>query len=251
MIFDTHTHYYDEAFDEDRDELLASMEAGGVGRMVSASEDRASSLRTLELTRRYDFIYGAVGIHPEDVDRETDFSWVRPMLDDPRICAIGEIGLDYHWDTDRTRQHQVFRGQLELALETDTPVVIHSREAAQDTLDIMKECGGDRLSAVMHCFGYEAEMARRFLDLGYYLGVGGVVTYKNGRKLKEVVRMMPMDRLLLETDCPYMAPVPYRGRRNCSLYLHEVVAEIAALRGMTETEVERITWDNANRFYRI
>ena len=251
MIFDTHAHYYDEAFDADREELLSSMADGGIGRIVNASEDRASSEKVIALTQRYDFMYGAVGIHPEDVEHERDISWIRPMLSEPKIAAIGEIGLDYHWDTPRDLQHRIFAEQLELALETDTPVIIHSREAAQDTYDIMKECGGDRISAVIHCFGYEKEMAARFMDLGYYIGVGGVVTYKNGRKLKEVVEAMPMDRLLLETDCPYLSPVPYRGKRNCSLYLHEVVDEIGRLRGLSAAQIEDITWENANRFYRI
>ena len=251
MIFDTHAHYNDKAFDEDREELLAAMAVHGVGRIVNASEDHATSLETIELTRQYDYIYGAVGIHPEDVDHETDTSWIPELLDEPKICAIGEIGLDYHWDTPRDLQHQVFREQLQLALELDRPVIIHSREAAADTYDIMREMGGDRLQAVLHCFGYEKEMAKRFLDLGYYIGIGGVVTYKNGRKLKEVAEYMPLERMLLETDCPYLSPVPYRGKRNSSLYLPEVVAEICALRGIPAAELEQATWDNANRFYRL
>lgn len=254
MIFDSHAHYDDEAFDGDRDELLAGLAAQGVGAVVNVSADLISADTTLELTNKWDFIYGTAGVHPSDTEKldRAGMEHLEQILSQPKIAAVGEIGLDYHWpDPERGLQQEWFYAQLELAKSHDAPIVIHSREAAKDTFDIMKAAGGAGLSAVIHCFSYEKEMAREFLRLGYYIGIGGVLTFKNARKLREVVAYMPMEAMLLETDCPYMAPVPFRGKRNDSAKLHEVVRAISQIRGISDEEVEAITWQNACRFYRI
>ena len=254
MIFDTHAHYDDRAFDGDREELLGSLEGQGIGRVVNIACSLPSIRRTIELAEKYSHLYGAAGVHPTDTGElcEENFDEIRQALAHPKIVALGEIGLDYHWDEpERPIQRKWFERQLDLAGETGMPVVLHSREAAKDTLEMVKSAGGADISAVMHCFSYGVELAREYLDMGHYLGVGGVLTFANGRRLKEVVSYMPMDRLLLETDCPYLAPVPFRVKRNSSLNLPYVVTAIAGLKGISEEEVERITWENACRFYRL
>lgn len=254
MIFDTHAHYDDEKFDADREALLSSMEEQGIGRIINVSANLAEIEATLELVRKYPFIYGAVGVHPDDTRElnEDNFDQIRRAAAQDKIVAIGEIGLDYYWDSsERDVQKHWFLRQLELARELAIPVIIHSREAAQDTLDLIREAGGPEFSMVMHCYSYSKELAKIYLDMGYYLGIGGVVTFKNSRKLKEVVEYMPMEQMLLETDSPYLAPVPFRGKRNSSEKLHLVVDEIARLKGISPEDVERITWENACRFYRM
>lgn len=259
MIFDTHAHYDDARFDGDRGELLRRLPERGVGCVLNCGASLASSAAGRELAARYPHVFFAAGVHPDEAAQpealgETEaLARLRFLLADPKAAAVGEIGLDRHGDypdkTSGALQEKWFRLQLRLARGLKKPVIVHSREAAADTLRILREEGGPEIRAVLHCFSYEKEMARRFLDLGYYLGVGGVVTYKNGRKLKEVVQYMPADRLLLETDCPYLAPEPFRGRRNWSLYLRYVVAEIAALRQISAEEVEAVTLENAQRFF--
>lgn len=256
MIFDSHAHYDDAAFDADREAVLASLKAAGIGRVVDVGANRASTEAAAELAARYDFICASAGFHPADVEElergDADIAWLRAAAKRPKVAAIGEIGLDYHWpEPGRDLQRKWFAAQLELAKELDLPVIIHSRDAAQETYDMLKEAGGAGLTAVIHCFSYEKEMAARFLDLGYYLGIGGVVTYKNARKLKETAAYMPLDRMLLETDCPYLSPSPHRGERNSSLFLPQVLREIAALRGCTPEEAEAATFENAVRFYRL
>lgn len=254
MIFETHAHYEDRAFDEDREALLASMAENGIGRIVNVGSSLRTTKETLELTRKYDFIYGAAGVHPSETEELNDknFAEIEKALEDPKILALGEIGLDYHYlDPEKETQLKWFERQLALGAEKKIPMIIHSREAAQDTIELMQAAGGEKLSAVIHCFSYPVEVANIFLKMGYYIGVGGVVTFKNSKKLKEVVRQMPLDRLLLETDCPYMAPTPLRGTRNESQNLHYVVKTIAEIRGISEAELEEITWQNACRFYRL
>ena len=254
MIFDSHAHYDDRAFDEDRGTLLASLPANGISRVVNIGSSLETTRRTVELTEQYDFVYGAAGVHPSDTGELNDenFRQIVEALGRPKIVAVGEIGLDYHWDEpERPVQKKWFERQLMLAKEKRMPVVIHSREAAQDTLEIMRACGAADMSAVIHCFSYGVEMAREYLNMGHYIGVGGVVTFSNGRKLKEVVQYMPLDRMLLETDCPYLAPVPNRGRRNSSLNLPHVVRMVAELKGVSEETVEQATFENACRFYRL
>lgn len=253
MIFDTHAHYDDEQFDEDRDALLCSMQEGGVGTIVNAGSDVASWEEIRALTARYPFIYGAAGVHPDDVGElnEENFMRLRAILREEKMVAVGEIGLDYYWDNE---SHEVqktwFIRQLELARELEMPVIIHSREAAADTLQIMKEHAGG-LKGVIHCFSYSAEMAREYVKMGFFIGVGGVVTFKNSRKLKEVVEETPLEYLLLETDCPYLAPVPNRGKRNSSLNLVYVAEQIAELKQLSYDEVVEQTEKNARRLYNL
>lgn len=255
MIFDTHAHYDDEVFDEDRDLVLSSLEEGGVGLAVNICASPASLHRITQLVDKYPFLYGAVGIHPDHAAElnEEMFEEISRLAENEKIVAIGEIGLDYYWDTSPHDVQKIwFERQLTLALEKDLPVVIHSREATQETLEIMrrfyKESGG-KLRGVIHCFSGSAEIAKEYTDMGFYIGVGGVVTFKNGKKLKEVVETMPLDKLVIETDCPYLAPVPHRGKRNDSTLLKLVIEEIATLRGMSTEEVEQLTEANARALY--
>lgn len=252
MIFDTHAHYDDEQFDLDRDELLGSMRENGIGHIVNVGANIESTRAALELAHKYDFIYAAVGVHPSDVEElnEDSFELLREWSQDGRCVAIGEIGLDYHWpDPEPELQKKWFRRQLHLAREQRLPVIIHSRDAAKDTLDILREEHAEEIGGIVHCFSYSREVAAQCVDMGFYIGIGGVLTFKNGRKMREVVEQTPMERILIETDCPYLAPEPYRGKRNNSLYLPYVVAEMARIKGITEDEVIRITEQNAKRVY--
>lgn len=254
MIFDSHAHYDDEAFAQDREELLASLSANGIGRVVNVGSNIKSSEQCVRLASEYDFIYASVGVHPNDaLELEgRGLGEIQALVAQKKVVAIGEIGLDYHWpEPEHDVQKKWFRAQLELAKELDMPVIVHSREAAQDTYDIMREMGGDKINAVIHCFSYGPEMAEKFLELGYFIGLGGVLTYKNGRKQKEVMQMLPMDRVLLETDCPYLSPEGHRGERNSSLYLPIVLKEMAQLKGCSVDEIEAATYRNAEGFYRI
>ena len=252
MIIDTHAHYDDKAFDEDRQEVLTDLAAYGIGRVINSGSNLEACRRTIELMEQHSFIYGALGIHPCDTTEltEEDMDWLARQSRLEKCVAIGEIGLDYYWDEpERELQRKWFVRQLQLAREVKLPVVIHSREAAQDTIELMKAEHAEQIGGVIHCYSYSKESARIFLDMGFYFGIGGVVTFKNGRKLKEVVEYLPMDRMLLETDCPYLSPVPNRGKRNDSRSLSYVVAQIAQIKGITEEEVERITTENALRLY--
>lgn len=253
MIFESHAHYDDKAFDKDRDLLLERMQEQGVGTIINVSASMRGVRDTLALTERYPFIYGAVGIHPDEVGElnEENFSWLQEQCGREKVVAVGEIGLDYYWDKESHEQQKYwFIRQLSLAREQKLPVIIHSREAAQDTMDLMKE-HGTGLEGVIHCFSYSPEMAREYVKMGYYIGVGGVVTFKNAKKLKETVQQIPLERILLETDCPYLAPVPYRGKRNCSFYLSYVAKEIGALKGISPEEVICVTERNAQKMYRL
>ena len=252
-IFDTHAHYDDPAFDPDRDALLSGMEAAGIVAIVNAAASLSSTKSTEELTRRYPFVYGTAGVHPDETGElnEETFAWLTAAAKKKKIVAVGETGLDYYWDKERHEtQKYWFVRQLQLARELSLPVVVHSREAAQDTLAIIKSEAAD-LCCDIHCFSYGVELAREYLNRGHYLGVGGVLTFKNARKLREVVEYMPLDRLLLETDCPYLAPAPNRGKRNSSRNLPCVVQAVAAVKGIDEEEVIRVTYENAMRFYKL
>ncbi|SFU62525.1 TatD family hydrolase [Butyrivibrio sp. INlla21] len=254
MIFDTHVHYDDPAFDEDRDSLIASLEKAGIGNVVDIGASVDTTRKALELAHKYDFIYAAVGVHPSEVEELTEdsFELLREWSEDGRCVAIGEIGLDYHWpEPGRELQKKWFRRQLDLARQKQLPVVIHSRDAAKDTVDIMKEEHAEEIGGVVHCFSYTKEIAKECLDMGFYIGVGGVVTFKNGKKLREVVEITPIEKILLETDCPYLAPEPYRGKRNSSLYLPYVVEEIAKIKNISAEEVIRITENNAKTMYNL
>ena len=277
-IFDTHAHLCDAAFDDEREAIIADLGAHGVGAFTEIGFDLPSSRAALALAERYPQVYAAVGFHPDHSDhlRDEDVETLRQMVEnDQKIVAIGEIGLDYHYtregilrraaasgqepdpeslataDPEPEIQKACFRRMLQLARALGLPINVHSREAAQDTYDLIAEEHGYENSGIIHCFGYPVEMAERFVKLGLYVGVGGVVTFKNARKLKEVVERIPIERIVLETDCPYMAPVPKRGTRNDPRNLPYVVEEIAALRQMDPAEVIRITTENAKRVYRI
>lgn len=254
MIFDSHAHYDDEAFDEDREELLSGMAAAGISRIVNVGASLSGVKATVKLAEKYDFIYSAVGIHPDEVGAldEEKLRWLGELCSLEKTVAVGEIGLDYYWDKEsHGRQKEWFVRQLALAKAVKLPVVIHSREAAKDTLDIMKTEHRGTTGGVIHCFSGSREMAREYLDMGYYIGVGGVVTFKNARVLKEVVEYAPLDRILVETDCPYLAPVPYRGKRNSSLMIPYILDAIAQIKGVDREEAERATWENAMRMYRL
>lgn len=253
MIFETHAHYDDEAFDEDRDIILKGLKAAGVDTVVNVGAGIESSVRTLELTKEYPFIYGALGVHPSETGElnEENFSWLKEALGSPKVVALGEIGLDYYWDTPEHDIQKIwFERQMDLAGEQKLPVIIHSRDAASDTLEMIK-AAGLKDKGVIHCFSYGKEMAKQYLDMGFYLGIGGVVTFKNARKLKEVVEYAPLEQLVLETDCPYLAPEPNRGKRNSSYNLVYVAKEIARIKGMEYEEVVLVTEQNAKRLYRF
>jgi len=261
MIFDTHAHYDDRKFDDDREELLKQLRDAGIGRVVDIGADIDSTRKAVALSKQYDFIYAAAGVHPSDVDclDERSFQWLLGLVEESveekgKIVAVGEIGLDYYWEKDpeqRKKQQYWFEQQMELARKTGLPVVIHSREAAKDTWDMMNGLKCEDIGGVIHCYSYSVEMARNYLNKGFYLGIGGVVTYKNARVLKEVVQYAPMDRIVLETDCPYLTPAPNRGKRNSSLNLPYVIEAISALKGIPADEVEAITWENGKNMYRM
>ena len=254
MIFDTHAHYDDEAFDADREELLAGLPDAGIGRVVNIASSVKSIDECLSLAHRYPHVYCALGIHPEHCADLTDklLEEIREKLSDDKALAVGEIGLDYYWkEPDPELQRYWFARQLQLAREVDLPVVVHSREAGADTMRIMKENRADQVGGVVHCYSYSAELAKEFIKLGFYIGIGGVVTFKNARKIVEVASEIPLERIVLETDCPYLAPVPFRGKRNSSMYLPYVVTRIAEIKGVDEEEVIRVTEENAERMYRL
>lgn len=254
-IFDTHAHYDSEGFDADRDAVLAGLWEAGVGTVVNIGAEYEDLPKTLELMEKYPFVYGALGVHPDNVGDMTEekLSWIRQqILSQPKVLAVGEIGLDYYWDTSpHDVQKHWFCRQMDLARECKKPIVIHSREAAKDTFDVMKAEKAHEIGGIMHCFSYGVELARETLNMGYYLGVGGVLTFQNARKLREVVEYAPMDRIVLETDCPYLTPVPFRGKRNDSTKLSYVVERMAQIKGISEEEVIRITAENAHRVYRM
>lgn len=253
-MIDSHAHYDDEAFDQDREELLSTVFHSGIRKVINIGASMRSSKTTLELAEKYEHIYAALGVHPSDTAdlTEEDMNWIKEKSCLSKVVAIGEIGLDYYWDTpDRETQKKWFHRQLELAKEVNLPVVIHSRDAAADTISIMKECDAKSISGVIHCYSYTKESAREFLDMGYSFGIGGVLTFKNAKKLKEAVAYIPMDRILLETDCPYLAPEPNRGKRNSSLNIPYIAAVMAQIKGISEEEVIRITSENTERLFHI
>lgn len=252
MIFETHAHYDDEAFDEDREELLASLREHGIDQVINIGAGLESCRETLELMVKYPFVYGAMGVHPSETGALNDenFAWLKEQCAADKVVAVGEIGLDYHWkEPELGIQKKWFERQLEMAREVELPVIIHSRDAARDTLDIMHALHAEEMGGVIHCFSYTKEIAREYLEMGYYFGIGGVITFQNAKKLKEAVQYIPMDRILLETDSPYLAPEPHRGSRNSSLNLPYVAQEIAALKSISYEEVADITSANAKRLF--
>ena len=253
MIFDTHAHYDDSQFEEDRDMVLASMPELGVGTIVNVSASYDSCRRAVALAEKYPFVYAAVGIHPDEVGalNEETFAEMKKLFQHKKVVAVGEIGLDYYWDNEpHDVQQEWFIRQVELARELDLPVLIHSREAAADTMYVMKTYA-QGLRGVIHCYSYSREMAEEYVKMGFYIGIGGVVTFKNAKKLKEVAEAVPLKRIVLETDCPYMAPEPFRGRRNQSSYLRYVAEKIAELKDISTEEVIAVTEENARKLYRL
>lgn len=253
MIFESHAHYDDEVFDEDRDSLLASMKEQGIEYIVNVAAEYESIDVIYDLTQKYDFVYGTVGIHPSELNgmNQEKFEQMERMALRDKIVAIGEIGLDYYWekeDTAKANQKDWFVKQLQLARKIDKPVIIHSREAAADTLDIMKKEAAD-LRGVIHCYSYSKEMAKVYADMGYYFGIGGVLTYKNAKKLVETVEYLPLEQILLETDSPYLAPVPNRGKRNSSLNLPYVAEKIAEIKNIPYDTVVEVTAANAKKLF--
>lgn len=254
MIFDTHAHYDDEAFDIDRKELLGTMKDHGVGLIVNVGASFRGVEATCELMNQYDFIYGALGIHPDEVGEldEKRLEHLRELLGQEKAVAVGEIGLDYYWDKEsHWKQKEWFARQMSLARELDLPIVVHSREAAKDTLDCIRSEHNGATGGVIHCYSGSVEMARDYLNMGYYIGIGGVVTFKNARVMKEVAEYVPLERIVVETDCPYLSPAPNRGKRNSSLYLPLIIEAIAEIKGLPPREVEEITFQNGKRLYGI
>ena len=252
MIFDTHAHYDSGAFNADRDEILSSIPEKNVGLIVDPGCDLKSSLDAISLAEKYDFVYAAVGWHPEDMDKLSDesFSEMAKLITHPKCVAVGEIGLDYYWDTEhKQEQKDLFIRQIELALDLDKPVIVHDREAHGDSFDIVSRY--PNLRGVFHCYSGSREMAEQLLKNGWYLGFDGPITYKNARKSIEVLEMCPLDRIVIETDSPYLTPVPNRGKRNDSSNLKYVIEKIAEIKGMAAAEVEQITFENGRRLYGI
>lgn len=253
-IFDTHAHYDDDAFDEDREELLKRLPTEGIERVVNVGASLAGCENTVKLAEKYDYIFAAVGVHPCDTNElnEENFERLKKLCMHSKCVAVGEIGLDYYWDdVEHSWQQEWFERQLQLAKELKKPVVIHSREAAKDTLDLCVANNAKDIGGVIHCYSYSKEMAKEYLDMGFYFGIGGVLTFKNARKLVETVEYLPMDRMVLETDSPYLAPVPFRAKRNSSLHLPYVVEAMANIKGISKEEVCEKTWENACKLYRM
>lgn len=254
MIFETHAHYDDDAYDEDRDVLLASMQENQIGFIVNVGASLSSTAASIALAEKYSFIYAAAGVHPSETTElnEETFTQLEGQCIHKKVVAVGEIGLDYYWEEPaHDIQKLWFSRQLELAKRIKKPVIIHSREAAKDTYDILAAQNAWEIGGVIHCFSYSAEMAEAYIKMGFYIGVGGVITFKNAKKLKEVVSAIPIERILLETDCPYLSPEPKRGSRNSSQNLPYIAQKIAQIKGMCYDEVVSITEKNARQMYRI
>ncbi len=252
-IFDTHAHYDADRFDDDRDALLSALPAAGVALVLDPGCDLPSSRAAAALAERYPHVYAAVGIHPEDCAdfQDSDLEELRRLLTRPKVVAIGEIGLDYYWEENPPRdfQKEVFRKQLALAAELNLPVIVHDREAHGDSLDIIREF--PTVTGVFHCFSGSPEMAAELVRRGWYIGFDGPVTYKNARRAPEVAAVVSLERMVVETDAPYMAPVPFRGKRNDSRYLPHVIEKLAEWKGVTPEELTEITFENGKRLFRI
>ena len=250
-IFDSHAHYTDKAFNEDREIMLGSLKESGVCGIINCGADIASSVSSVELANKYDYIYAACGIHPEEADKtpENYIDILRDLAKNEKCIAIGEIGLDYYWRQDtKDLQKELFEKQILLAKELDLPIIVHDREAHGDTMEILKKhCP----KGVLHCFSGSVETAKEVLKLGMYIGLGGALTFKNTRKAVEVAEMLPLDRLLLETDCPYMAPVPMRGKRNNSGYIPFIAEKVAEIKGIDPQSVLDVTTENTKRLFNI
>lgn len=253
MIFDSHSHYDDQAFDEDRDKVLLGLHDRNVGDVVAAASSFESLQKIHDICSRFSFVHPAYGIHPENALDLTEDAKVRleELIVQDKPVAIGEIGLDYYWgEPSKEVQREAFLYQLELAKRVNLPIIVHAREAAEETFEMIKSVNPDK-KGVIHCFSSSYEMAVKYINMGYYIGIGGVVTFKNSAKLKDIATRIPLKYILIETDCPYMAPVPHRGKRNDSGLLIHVAEEIASLRGITASEVIDATDKNARRLFNL
>ncbi|MBE6773196.1 MAG: TatD family deoxyribonuclease [Ruminococcaceae bacterium] len=250
-IFDTHAHYDDSRFDEDRNALISSLKSKGISHIINCGCDLKSCITTVSLAESFDFIYAAVGIHAHEADEatESDLQKIKKLYSNKKVVAVGEIGLDYHYNfSPRERQIEIFECQLMLSKELDLPVIIHDREAHEDTMNLLKKY---RPKGVVHCFSGSAEMAKEIVKLGMYIGIGGAVTFKNAKKPVEVVEYLPVDRLLLETDAPYMTPVPFRGQRCDSSHIAYTAEKIAEIKGIDVQELINICNENAKQLFTI
>ena len=255
MIFETHAHYDDEKFDEDRAELLSSMQENGIGRIINVSANLESLENTRKLMEVYPFIYGAFGLHPDEVGdlNEDVMARMRELCRMEKAVAVGEIGLDYYWDKENhEKQEYWFRRQIQLAVKLGKPIAIHDREAHGDVMRILKEEKAfENTRVLMHCYSGSAEMARQYLTMGCYFSIAGPVTYKNAKKAPEIIAAIPLDHMCIETDAPYLTPMPFRGRRNDPSYVRYTAMKIAELKGISLEEVARATCETAKRFYGI
>lgn len=256
MIFESHAHYDDAKFDDDRELLLQRLLSDSICGIINVGASIESTKASIALAEKHSAVYAAAGVHPEMADEldEDSFAWLKEQLRHPKVVAVGEIGLDYYHGKEQTvreRQKHWFARQLELAKVSGLPVIIHSRDAAQDTLRIMKDTHADEISGVVHCFSYAVNLAEEFVAMGYFIGVGGVVTFKNGKKLVETVKKIPLEKILLETDAPYLSPEPFRGSRNDSSNLVYAAERIAQIKGITADEVIDVTRRNGERLFHI
>lgn len=254
-IIDTHAHYDDEAFQEDREQLFEEMFSGPIESIINVGASMQGCVDSVKLADQHKNIYAAVGIHPDDIINLTEerLDWLKEQaLQNKKIVAIGEIGLDYFYpEPSKELQITMFRKQLQLAIEVNKPLIIHSRDACADTLLCMKEEHAEKVGGVVHCYSYSKESVRDFMNLGFYFGIGGVCTFKNAKRIVEALEDIPMERLLLETDCPYLAPVPNRGKRNDSRNIAYVVQRISEIKGIAEQEIIDITNQNAKRLFQL
>lgn len=254
MIFESHAHFDDEKFAKDREAVIKKVREAGVGLIINAASSMNSSRISLELAKTHEIIYSSVGVHPSEVQqmKESDLELLLAMTAFPKVVAIGEIGLDYYYDSVPAEIQKLwFRQQIKLAVDLDLPLIIHSREASEDTFNILHENNAHSVGGVIHCFSGSAEMAKRYTDLGYYLGIGGVITFKNAKKLKEVVAATSLEHLLVETDAPYLSPEPHRGKRNDSSFIPHIIEEIAKIKGVSAKEVEEVTWKNGKTLFKL
>lgn len=254
MIFDTHAHYDDQLFNEDRTEIIMSLKEKKVKKIVNIGASIESSKASLELAKKYPFFYAAIGVHPDYINdlKKEDMKWLKEHAMDEHVVAIGEIGLDYYWNKENKDNQAIwFRKQIAIARESKLPMVIHSRDAAEDTLRLLKEEHAEEIGGIIHCYSYSVEIMEEYLKLGFYFGIGGVVTFKNAKKLKDVVAQLPMEKIVLETDAPYLSPDPFRGKRNTSDKLYYVAKEIAEIKNRTVEEVLLVTYENAHQVYQI
>lgn len=252
MIFESHAHFDDSKFDEDRDEVIKSLKAYGIDKVINVAADMHSSLRCIELAKKYDFVFASIGVHPHDVKSmmEEDLERLIALAVYDKVIALGEIGLDYYYENSPKEVQKLwFREQMSIAKDLELPIIVHSRDAAQDTFDLIKEMKAHEVGGVIHCYSGSKEMAQRYVDMGFYLGIGGVVTYDNAKTLKEVVKAIPLEALLIETDCPYLSPVPKRGKRNDPRNLNYIAEVISQIKGIELEEVLQITYNNGMKLF--